>query len=180
MGDYDPVHDGRVEESPSGVLAGTVLLSEASTTVSRRHVDSRTSPEALKENHPRNGSRQSEEKGGCARDGQGESAQRGRSPEDIIHTRARDLRPSSHFVKARAAAGRQTLVADFRWPAAAASQRPVRLRQEENRWGKGVLRSVPPAFGARSDPGSSSVCFRATGRDFRRKLPGVLCDGLGC
>lgn len=136
MGDYDPVHGGRVEESPGGVFAGTALLSEASTTASR-HVDSSTSPEALKENHPRNGNRQSEGKeGGGARDGQGESDQGGRSPENTTHTRARELRPSPHFVKARATAGRQTLAADFRWPAAAPSQRLARLRRGENGEGR--------------------------------------------
>lgn len=61
------------------------------------------------------------------------------------------LGPVRNFVKARAAAGRQTLVADFRRLAATPAQRAARLRRGERVWGKGVLGSVPPALGARSD-----------------------------
>lgn len=70
-------------------------------------MDSRTSPEALKENHPRNGkSRQSEEKeSGRARDGQGESAQCGRRPESITHNRAGAQAQSALCQSARGGGG---------------------------------------------------------------------------
>lgn len=178
-----PFMMAELRSHPSGVFAGTALQSEASTTVSQRPVDSGTSPEALKENHPRKGRRRQSEKkeGGRARDDQGESAQRGRSRESITRTRAPELRPSPHLVKARAAAGRQTLAADFRRLAASLALRAARLRRGDSGWGKGVRRSVPPsspttptALGARRDPDSCSVCSRATGRDFRRKPVGVF------
>lgn len=89
------------------------------------------------------------------------------------------LGPVRNFVKARAAAGRQTLVADFRWLAATPAQRAARLRRAGESVGEGRPR-VGPACARRSERlESASECFRVTGRGFRRKLARLLCDGLG-